>query len=114
MEDNFFMDWDEGNGFRMIQVKCIKFTMHFISIFIMSSPHSLSEIDFPHSNISVSHKTVKSGKKTISLLVLFSLFVRKENLFQKLLPPMTALQSHQLEPDHVTSHGWFYPTEKRN
>ena len=51
MEDNFFMDWDEGNGFRMIQVKRIKFAMHFISIFITSSPHSLSEIDFPHSNI---------------------------------------------------------------
>ena len=69
MEDNFFMDWDEGNGFRMIQVKRIKFTMHFISIFITSSPHTLSEIAFP-TQISVSHKTINSGKKIISLLVL--------------------------------------------
>ena len=54
-------------------------------------PCSLSEIDFPPSTITAPHKTIKSRKKVIPLLVLSPLFVRKENLFQRLSHPRPPL-----------------------
>lgn len=53
---------------------------------------------FSPSSIMISHETIKGRKKIIPFFILFSLVIRKENLFQRLSHPRPPLNliSHKL------------------
>lgn len=58
----------------------------------------------PHLSIMISHETIKSRKKIIPFFILFSLVIRKENLFQSFShprPPLNLLS-------HVANRGLFF------